>query len=529
MRRIILILALTVTSLVARDSELLSPIAGSTLTSSEVTFEWSPGSGRYLLDVGSTPGGTEFLNSGFIPNDTLSRTVADLPTDTEVYVRLWCETGEGTNRYQTQTTAFNTDLDRDGIKNPLDLNPSIADPETTIIDGDETWTILGSGRVASLESTELFAATFDDMTTTEARTISTKIYNQFRDDFDFIFVSSNQPSTPSGVYFGRFYNAQNDIEGIGKNIFDLSDRFGSDGKLQGFMHLTSLRGLRSGPSLHELCHNWGNSMDSVPTEIRGHWGRANIGGQLGGWKPNTLESLGANEYRAANPRTGTIGSWGGNANGGNGLPYSQFELYVMGLISANDVGQDIKIANDFQWIDTAAGTFSASSITTRTMAEVVAIDGPRLPDASSSQKTFRVLHLILTDTPLTTNQWADADEDVFNFSLAGDEGTSSYNFWEATEGQASLSMDELEMALINAPSEVIPPTILSINFLIDRFEIEMVTEPDQTYTLQHSSTILPGSWQTSETMDGSGAIITLSFPHDEDLDRNFFRVATSPR
>ncbi|MGJ8652141.1 MAG: hypothetical protein ACSHX8_02595 [Opitutaceae bacterium] len=304
----------------------------------------------------------------------------------------------GTGYYYTKDYTYNSDFDSDGIENSIDLNPYTADPQKVFVGSDHLLIVHGSGRVANLVSPTLFQATYDDMSSAETQSITQRVYEHFEDEFDFIFITSNQSSVPGGSYFGRFYNVQNDIGGIGKGVFDNTAAYGSAGKLQGAIHLTSLGGLRGGPSLHELAHNWGNSMSSVTTAVGGHWGYSNIGGQLGGWKPNTLEDLGGGLYQAENPRTMAVAGWGGNANGGNGLAYSQFELYTMGLIEAGDVGQDIKIANDFAWNDYSTGKFTATSITTRTMAEVVTMDGARTPGVATSQKNFRVLYLILSES-----------------------------------------------------------------------------------------------------------------------------------
>ena len=49
-----------------------SPIPGSTLTSSSATFVWTAGAGatNYWLDVGSTPGGNQYEQSGALGNVT---------------------------------------------------------------------------------------------------------------------------------------------------------------------------------------------------------------------------------------------------------------------------------------------------------------------------------------------------------------------------------------------------------------------------------------------------------------------------
>ena len=68
-----------------------SPVPGTTLTGSTVTFNWTAGTGAtaYWIDAGSTPGGNQYFQSGNIGN-VLTKTVTGLPTDgSTVYVTLY--------------------------------------------------------------------------------------------------------------------------------------------------------------------------------------------------------------------------------------------------------------------------------------------------------------------------------------------------------------------------------------------------------------------------------------------------------
>jgi hypothetical protein len=68
-----------------------SPPPGSTLTSSSATFTWMAGVGasNYWLDVGSTPGGNQYWQSGQLGN-VLTTTVNGLPTNgSTIYVTLY--------------------------------------------------------------------------------------------------------------------------------------------------------------------------------------------------------------------------------------------------------------------------------------------------------------------------------------------------------------------------------------------------------------------------------------------------------
>ncbi len=76
----------------AGPATMSTPAASSTLTGSSVTFTWYPSSAAqaYWIDVGSTPGGNTYYQSGSLSTTTLSQTVNTLPTDgSTVYVTLY--------------------------------------------------------------------------------------------------------------------------------------------------------------------------------------------------------------------------------------------------------------------------------------------------------------------------------------------------------------------------------------------------------------------------------------------------------
>jgi hypothetical protein len=77
------------TSMPAR---MVSPVPGSTFTSSTETFKWSAGVGvaDYDLYVGTAVGAANIYNSGILPLGTLSKTVTGIPTNGgTIYVKLW--------------------------------------------------------------------------------------------------------------------------------------------------------------------------------------------------------------------------------------------------------------------------------------------------------------------------------------------------------------------------------------------------------------------------------------------------------
>ena len=141
---------------------------------------------------------------------------------------------------------------------------------------------------------------------------------------------------------GCFIGVSNTIEGTGQSIYDYSSDYGSEGKLKAVMQLTGLSYLQSGPSLHELMHNWGNfgfethSVDQPGENITsypywGHWGftGGSTKGQLGGFEQSTLVELEDSSY--------SVAPFGPFANGGNGVPYNELELYLMGMAPLSSV------------------------------------------------------------------------------------------------------------------------------------------------------------------------------------------------
>ncbi len=75
----------------ANKSEITSPVNGSTLTSSAVTFEWQDtGSSAYYLRIGTSKGWRNILYRGYQKRHTTSKTVTNLPSNgATIYVRLY--------------------------------------------------------------------------------------------------------------------------------------------------------------------------------------------------------------------------------------------------------------------------------------------------------------------------------------------------------------------------------------------------------------------------------------------------------
>ena len=288
----------------------------------------------------------------------------------------------------------------------------------------------------------------DGFSNTSLRTgLVQDIYQRFDDDYDFIILLLNEPSIPENLsYYGRLIGVSNSIEGIGLSSYDFSSEYGSSGKLKALIQMTGLEYLKYGPALHELAHQWANfalpthSVSSTGTNLSSflfgsHWGftGGNTKGQLGGFEQSSLVDNGQNSY--------SVGEFGTFANGGNGVPYNDLELYLMGMLPISEVADFDMFAN-ITALDIVSSTFnfSAEDRTTFTSESLEELLGQREPSFEDSQKDFKILAIVLTDHPLSEEEWTKVDATVEWFSNPGDDGTYLYNFWEATRGIGTVTV-----------------------------------------------------------------------------------------
>ena len=289
----------------------------------------------------------------------------------------------------------------------------------------------------------------DDFSNGEKRNaLFQDIYKKFPDKYDFIFLVLNETSKPSKPsYYGKLIAVSNNIEGIGLNVYDNSAEYGSSGKLKAVMQLTAIDYLKYGPSLHEIAHNWANfaitthSVDAPGSNITSyeygnHWGftGGSTKGQLGGFKQSSLIEHGNNLY--------TVEPFGSFANGGNGIPYNELELYLMGMIPISSVSNFDMFTDITSFtVSQTAYDFTATTRTTYTPQLLEDFLGERVPSSGNSQKDFKLLVVVITDAPLSNDEWNKVDATAEWFSKKGDDDTSLYNFWEATNGVGSITIE----------------------------------------------------------------------------------------
>lgn len=243
------------------------------------------------------------------------------------------------------------------------------------------------------------------------------LYKQVPDKFDFVTLFSNFDLTPVPGAQAFTIVAQNDAQGIGdpsgkgKPVFRENLKYGSANKLQAISFFGNLHEYPSNPNeplpdssasllqmmAHETAHRWlayikvqrdGQKTNNLLGRDNAHWSFFfnSYGSYLEG---NQILTRSAGNFITSTPFTG----------------YSNLDLYLMGLVSADQV-------KDTYYVDapgnfTPSYTFSPQSgpetgvrfsgtAVPVTIADVIAANGARKPDASSSQKRFRNLFVLIT-------------------------------------------------------------------------------------------------------------------------------------
>jgi len=330
------------------------------------------------------------------------------------------------------------DSDNDGIADRNDEEPKVKTEYKKIVTSDYSLIFSPSNRVVNyVPNKEIYEQWLIPSKGRRDPNLTNIIYEHFDDEFDFIIAA------PNVVAFCFSYSRSLKLSatGLGRRALTrTTEEYGSKGRLQNFLYFNNANLIKSGPGLHEIMHAWG-APAMFKSKNSGHFSNSNIGGILGGWKPNSLEKLGNDTYQAEAMYGGIPISPEGWAT--NVVPYSNFELYLMGMIGPDEVGQDLIQANDY--VSNGGLIFSASSLTTTTMDQFIEENGARIPNHLESQKEFEALYVVVSEKPLTLEEWNLFDDNVSGFQAQEDDGYKfNYNFWEATQGKASISFGQID-------------------------------------------------------------------------------------
>jgi len=299
--------------------------------------------------------------------------------------------------------------------------------------------------------------------------------------YEHIFFFNETGDVPDdATYSGTSFMVSNFVQGVGVSQFENWSDWGVTGTLKSVLHFPSIENFVLGPKLHELAHHVANftMQGNEDSGWSGHWGFSSANGQLGGFDAATLIPLGAvsaectNAYSAshtpivdpANP------FFGPNGNGGDSLPYSMIELYLLGMAAPAELPPEILIAPGAHHLPGSFNVFCAPNgfLAYPTQSWLESRLGPRVPDAFNTSTISNVLFVMVEDGVILSSdstRWFPLDAICEIRSFAREEPNEQpfdFNYYEATLGRAVI-----RVPLTNA----ICPGCLFNEFGISRAEL----------------------------------------------------------
>ena len=230
--------------------------------------------------------------------------------------------------------------------------------------------------------------------------VAREFYSHHPDHYDFLVVFSTfELDTGDAVAF--HLGVRNDVQGIGLPLFDESDLFGSDGRLQGYIDMASLARYATDPldpafeetlavATHEIFHQWGAHVRYRRSD--GSLSDALLGRDGSHWSyllDSDASVLYGNDWKDRGD--------GSFVSTGAIRLLSPLDLYLAGLFGADEVPPFLLI--DSPGTDPTqlprVGAAVTGQATTVTIEDVIAAEGPRVPAAEDAQKLFRAGFVLL--------------------------------------------------------------------------------------------------------------------------------------
>ena len=222
-------------------------------------------------------------------------------------------------------------------------------------------------------------------------------YQFFGDEYDFVTVIEQVQSEGAPSYFA----ARNDVDGLGLQLFDRAEAYGSGDRLQGILNVPNEADFDPAETgfLHELSHRWMNfsNLQSVRT-LRPHW-------------PISTLALGINGFADAQTGERQVFRWEITPQPNQTYSvravaepraYNDFELYLLGLLPSDSVRPHYVFLNQNQRAELRQGGTLVGPTDTVTVGEWVARDGVRTPAYPQAQSMFRMATIVLSRNGLLT-------------------------------------------------------------------------------------------------------------------------------
>jgi hypothetical protein len=240
-------------------------------------------------------------------------------------------------------------------------------------------------------------------------------YLAHSDSFDTVYVWTDF-AFDNGLGIAREFNVRNDTSGVGLRFFDRGSAYGSRARLSSIITVGNQADWPEDPQAHAAGLN---SAISIVCHEQGHrWlvyvhfvAENQVKDDLLG-RDNSHWSFLADTRTTANGTFSSLmegNSWR-NTGGGTFTTiesavnyFTPLDQYLMGLRPADDVGEIPYLVADPQLKDLLRekSPFSGFSMTaaskTTSVAQIVACEGPRIPDVAAAPKQFGIAFVLLSE------------------------------------------------------------------------------------------------------------------------------------
>ncbi len=237
-----------------------------------------------------------------------------------------------------------------------------------------------------------YTATRDQLMNFDRRVWAQRFYQTYGDNFDFI----NFVLAPGRRGNRNHVHVSNSVHGIGVSIFDATADYGSGGRLKGVNYYPITFFYDGGEKAfnHETGHQWVNFLANTPFSAgRPHWPRGSVAGNVMGF--SQAGGVGGDFPYTFTPN-GSGGYVVGQSNTINLSTFNSMELYLMGLIPPEEVGEFFVLADQSQTV-TVGQTLQPSEVMPALISHVLSTYGPRVPASTQSQKDFRVATIVISE------------------------------------------------------------------------------------------------------------------------------------
>lgn len=278
--------------------------------------------------------------------------------------------------------------------------PVRIDPRQSAVSAEASF-LEDRGRVSLIELTGDYDRTVDGSFNGHPRTlVAREFFRRHPDRYDFLIVFSSFDFDTGG--FDAFHlPVQNRVQGIGLPLFDDTDLFGSDGRLQGYIDMSALDEYVTDP----LEPGFERSLEALTHEILHQWGAYVRIERADGTRSDALLGRDGSHWSFLLDTDASLlygNDWRDEGNGiftstGVRKFYSPLDLYLAGFLRPEEVPPFVLIegssADPNQLPRSGAEVRGTARVVT--VDDVIAAEGPRAPAAARAQKRFRAAFVMV--------------------------------------------------------------------------------------------------------------------------------------